>query len=108
MRKSDAMDAYLVGAIPTIEDIQGIWKVKMWGWWRFMKWDKKVISGKRGYNLFLGIRWGGFNVEQLEYTIRLTYDKGGIEDYLKLYDTVFVGRFMRNGRYKATFMLEKS
>jgi len=50
MNKSEAMDSYLEGRTPTVAQLAGRWQVEMWGWWRVMSLDKKVISGSRGYS----------------------------------------------------------
>ena len=101
------MNNYLSGRIPTVESLQGVWRVKMWGWWRFMRLDRKVIAGSRGYNVFLGLRWGAFSVKDMHDSISLVYDNGRIIDYLRIRENRIIGSFTKNGKYKAMFMLEK-
>ena len=107
MKHKEAIDLY--GNLGKPTQFEGTWKVQMWGWWRFMRLDKKVIKGNRGYNVFLGIKWGHFTVKQLEYSLLLEYDNGKVTDYLKFYtDGIMIGRYFVNGLLKAHFALLKT
>lgn len=110
MTRHDAHDLYRIGRKPTLEDLTGVWKVKMWRWWRFMRLDKKCISGARGYNRIFGARWGDFTVVSHDRDLKLIYDNGKIIDHLRLHptsDDVMIGRFCIDGEYKAMFILER-
>ncbi len=110
MRKLKAISLYVAGQKPTIEQLEGKWKVSMWGWWSFMRLDRKVIKGTRGYNRLLGIKWGGFTVSQDVLGLVLTYDEDIIMDHLKVSpdnDNVMVGKFHVNGKFRQFFTLTK-
>ena len=79
-----------------------------------MRADRKVIEGRLGYNVFLGVKWGHFTVTDLNYTLRLDYDKGGIVDYLKVHpenNDIMLGKFYNKTptgeAYKAIFTLAR-
>lgn len=110
-RSQEVTDLYRVGRIPIKAELAGVWKVKMWGWWRLMRLDRKHISGNKGYNKILGARWGTFRIENGDRSLMLVYDDGKITDYLRLHPTnndLMIGRFCRNGEYKAMFTLERA
>jgi hypothetical protein len=101
-------------AVPelTMEAMAGTWKVRMWGWWRWMNFDRKVITGSRGYNLFWRVRWGEFSIIELDDSdsIHLVYDRWGIVDHLRYHPrhgNVLVGKFHISGEYRAPFALIK-
>jgi len=108
MNRRGCESLYRRGRTPAIEQLEGTWKVRMWGWYRIMRLDRKVIKGNRGYNVFLCFRWGKFTVRQLDDALELRYDKGGIVDYLRLHpdrDDVMLGEFYRKGNYDGPFAL---
>jgi len=110
MNKKETSDIFQVGKRPTVEELEGEWQVKMWGKYWFMRWDRKVIKGSRGYNLFLCFKWGDFTVIQHEHTVWLRYDKGGVIDHLKKHpdkDDVMVGEYHKNGELDAVFTLTR-
>ena len=116
MKKKEAERLWYKGRTPTLADLVGEWRVRMWGFpWRIMCLDKKVIEGKRGYNVILGVRWGDFLVAQLKYTLRLKYNKGDVIDYLKIHpdnDDIMIGRYCtkkpgRSEKYKAICTLTR-
>lgn len=115
MKKAEAESLYLAGRTPCLADLAGEWQVKMWGWWQFMCLDRKVMQGRSGHNVILGIRWGDFLVTQRKYTLQLKYDKGFTVDYLKLHpdnDNIMLGRYCtkkpgKPEKYKAIFMLTR-
>lgn len=108
-RSQEAEDLYRVGRIPIKAELTGVWKVKMWGWWRFMRLDRKYISGNKGYNRILGIKWGRFRIVDGDKSLMLVYDDGKVTDYLRLHPTgdLMVGRYCIDGEHKAMFTLER-
>lgn len=109
--KEDAERLYKEGSAPEITDLQGKWKVTMWGNWRAMRHDRKIINGNRGHNIFLRfIPWGWFTLLKVIECVDLKYDNGKIWDYVRIhpdYDGLAFGRFCYKGKYLAPFMLEK-
>ncbi len=108
--RDEAPRLYHSGRIPQQAELSGIWEVRMWGRWNFMRLDRKYISGSRGYNRICGIKWGHFRIESGDKNLMLVYDDGKITDYLRLHPTdndLMIGRFCTNGKYRAMFTLER-
>lgn len=80
---------YCDSKIPKVSDLEGTYDVEMYGKWRFMNRDQKVISDGKGYNQFrifggFYMRWGEFEVWERPDCIYLVYRKGKTRDKLRL------------------------
>lgn len=112
-KMQDIMKLYTLGRIPKISDLDGkIFDVEMYGNWRFMNRDQKVIFDEQGYNMYhlaggLYLRWGEFDVEvkpNFRYydkppdCLYLRYRHSSIRDRLRLdpeKDWIFNGLFCK-------------
>ena len=82
MTEKEAEALFKRGRVADIKSLQGIWQVTMWGWWRWMSRDEKIITGRLGFNRYLlfgkYIPWGYFTVNwmgNLYYARGSTWDK---------------------------------
>lgn len=77
----------------TVEELDGEYQVTMWGWYRFMCRDRKIIQKGQGFNLYrlfgkVVVRWGAFGLHAKEAgAVELVYRNGKVIDELRKHPT---------------------